>query len=82
MSHSLSDCPARQFSATIAFGGAAQTPPGTWVVKDHATLAASGLPARSLMRGSVAPPLTVAVSVAVPGSVALGVSVAVRVPAL
>jgi hypothetical protein len=41
MSHSLDGFPARQFSATMAFGGEAQTPDGPAVVNDHVTYAAS-----------------------------------------
>ena len=45
------------------------------VVKLHTTLAASGLPAMSLMRGSVVPPRKVAVKVVDPASAAPGFSV-------
>src|SRR5689334_8531084 len=56
--------------------------PGAAVVNDQETLAASAFPATSLARGSVAPPLTVAVYVAEAASALLGVSVATSVEAL
>ncbi len=56
-SHSLAGLPARQFSATTALAGAPQVPPIPPVVKLTLTSAASALPAKSLMRGSAAPPL-------------------------
>src|SRR5262245_46750467 len=58
-SHSLAGLPVRQFSAVIAL--AAQGPPAAAVVNDQLSLAAKALPARSLMRGSVAPPRAVTV---------------------
>ena len=61
MSHSLAGFPVRQFSATIGLAGAAHGPPATPVVNDHTKSAARAFPATSLMRGSVAPPLSVAV---------------------
>src|SRR4051812_27721507 len=48
------------------------------VVNAHTLLAPSALPARSLTRGSVTPPTTVAVYVVEGASALLGVSVAVR----
>src|SRR4051812_25293920 len=51
------------------------------LVNDHVRLAASALPATSFTRGSVAPPLTVAVYVPAASGL-LGVSVAVRAAAL
>ena len=58
MSHSLDELPGRQFSATIGLG---ELQGLTAVVKDQLTVATSALPARSLIRGSVPPPLTLAV---------------------
>ena len=46
------------------------------VVKDHVVLAASALPATSLTRGSVVPPLTVAVYMLEAARVAEGVNIA------
>src|SRR4029079_5366371 len=79
-SHSLAAFPARQFSATTAFGGAAQMPPVGDVVDEHVKFAASALPARSLTPD--APPTTVAVYCVDAASAPLGVSVAVKVAAL
>ena len=53
---------------------------GPVVVNDQVTSDASALPARSLMRGSVVPPLSVAVYVAPYASALAGVSVAVCEP--
>src|SRR5205814_6639975 len=82
MSHSLDGFPVRQFSATVAFGGDAQTPEGPAVVNDDATFTAKALPATSLIRGSLAPPTSVAVYVVPATSGALGTNVAVIAAAL
>ena len=51
------------------------------VVNDHNTVEASALPARSLTRGSVLPPRTVAVKTPEAAKALLGVRIAVRVAA-
>ncbi len=75
-SQSVDGLPVRQFSATIALGGDRQAA-DAGVLKVHVTLAASALPARSLMRGSVVPPARVTLYVVDPGSVVAGVNVTV-----
>src|SRR5437762_559695 len=62
----------------VTVGGVPSAP----VVNDHEALAASALPATSLTRGSVPPPLTVAVYVVEIASGLVGVNVATKVDAL
>ncbi len=77
-SQSVDGLPGRQFSATIAFGGAEHAARAAAVVKLQLTLLASALPARSLMRGSVDPPMRRTLKTDDAGKVMDGVKVAVR----